>query len=113
MTFAEMLQDDLPIWFDETELAQAAVYRARKTMVDIPCTVLVWQGQDDELRSRGEAYFAGAGRLWCKRSEVIAPAAGDTFTLDGESWVVQQVNGVSRAAWELGVYRAAYAGSRR
>lgn len=115
MTFKTDLADDISIFFDTDELAAAAKYKARGATTDNDVTVLLIQVQSDVTQkvSRGEGYYVHSGRLWCQVSEVDSPQSGDVFTVGSIDWVVQEILGGNGVAWELSVYKSAFAGAIR
>lgn len=115
MTLKNDIVTDAAIFFDTDAFGQAAVYRAKGSVVDVDITVILDQVQDSatEKQSRGEAYYAHQGRMWCQVSEVASPMAGDAVTVDGNTWIIQDVIGGNAVAWELAVYRSAFAGKIR
>jgi hypothetical protein len=63
--------------------------------------------------SRGEAYYAGMGQLWCQVTEISDPRPGDVFTIDDKAWIVQDIVGRDSDVIEMLVYNSAFAGAIR
>jgi hypothetical protein len=115
MSLKTDLVGDVSIFFDTDDFGLAATYTVKGGTSGSSVTVVLDQVQDSETtkQSRGEAYYAHQGRLWCQVSEISRPQAGDTFVIGTDTWVVQDVIGGNAVAWELAVYRSAFAGKIR
>jgi hypothetical protein len=115
MTLKTDILNDVAIFFDTDDFGLAATYTVKGGTSGIDVTVILDQVQDAETakQSRGEAYYAHQGRLWCQVSEVAAPHAGDSFLVGTDTWIVQEVIGGNTVAWELAVYRSSFAGKIR
>lgn len=115
MTFVDMLTDDLDVFLDIDALAVEASYRAKGSGSSTAVTVLLEQIRDDytPVRRDGVDYFAQQGHLYVAKSDVVAPGAGDVFTVGSSDWIVQEIAGGSPVVWRLVVYSTARAGKNK
>lgn len=93
---------DLAAFFDTEDFAVEAVWRAGGT--GSPTTVSVLPALSDrDVDVFGQSVRSSAGVFLVRASDIEAPAAGDTLTIDGTIWTIQGVpaRGIDRAIWRI------------
>lgn len=91
MTFKEMLNDDLDIFFNEDEFAESAEYRYEDA--GTPATVTVIQDAQKNLETGNMGQKAVAVFALRRDQLTRRPLFKDTITVLEEKWMVEQVLG--------------------
>lgn len=92
----EIVLDGSAAWFDEEDLARAAVYKAGGAGAGDTITVLAVFGANPAVErtpispGRGSRHLSEEARFLVRAAEVAAPAVNDTITLEDVVWTVRE-----------------------
>ena len=87
MTLREQIADDMPVFFNTDEFAEAATYTPSGGSPASINVILSGEDHDREDTGTGKKKRRTA-RLMVKRTDVASPGHGDTVTINSESWAV-------------------------